>query len=74
MEGLASPEQSLFYLLLKYRHPALVLYTMESRKSLSLTKYIRAIRNSPREIYNRSLFLSVCSFALGGCAKGDVSK
>lgn len=43
---------------------------MVDQKPLFLSKYIRAIKDSPREIYNRNLFLSVCSFALGGCAKG----
>ncbi|OJJ39996.1 hypothetical protein ASPWEDRAFT_46962 [Aspergillus wentii DTO 134E9] len=36
----------------------------------SLTKYIHAIKDSPREIFNRHLFLAVCAFAMGGCAKG----
>ncbi|KAL4991880.1 general substrate transporter [Aspergillus falconensis] len=41
-----------------------------AKQQLSLLKYITAIKQSPREIYNRHLFLSVVAFALGGCAKG----
>ncbi|KAL3456165.1 general substrate transporter [Aspergillus heterothallicus] len=41
-----------------------------AKQQASLVKYITAIKESPREIYNRHLFLSVIAFALGGCAKG----
>ncbi|RDW74442.1 uncharacterized protein DSM5745_07104 [Aspergillus mulundensis] len=41
-----------------------------AKQQASLLKYITAIKQSPREIYNRRLFLSVIAFALGGCAKG----
>lgn len=41
-----------------------------AKQQASLVKYINAIKQSPREIYNRHLFISVVAFALGGCAKG----
>ncbi|KAJ5095517.1 hypothetical protein NUU61_004873 [Penicillium alfredii] len=41
-----------------------------AKQTTSLLEYIHAIKESPRAIYNRHLFLAVCSFALGGCAKG----
>lgn len=41
-----------------------------AKQQASLVKYINAIKQSPREIYNRHLFISVIAFALGGCAKG----
>ncbi|KAL4874262.1 general substrate transporter [Aspergillus karnatakaensis] len=41
-----------------------------AKQQASLVKYINAIKDSPREIYNRHLFLTVIAFALGGCAKG----
>lgn len=44
---------------------------MAKQKS-SLAKYVHAIRNSPREIFNRRLFLTGFAFALGGCAKGEL--
>ena len=43
---------------------------MEKQK-LSLTKYLHAIKTSPREIFNWRLFLTGFAFALGGCAKGQ---
>ncbi|KAJ5088024.1 general substrate transporter [Penicillium angulare] len=42
---------------------------MATQKS-SLAKYVRAIKDSPREIFNWRLFLTSFTFALGGCAKG----
>ncbi|KAL4811840.1 general substrate transporter [Aspergillus spinulosporus] len=41
-----------------------------AKQQASLIRYITAIKESPRQIYNRHLFLSVVAFALGGCAKG----
>lgn len=43
-----------------------------AKQQVSLVKYINAIKQSPREIYNRHLFISVIAFALGGCAKGMI--
>ncbi|KAL4745951.1 hypothetical protein BDW72DRAFT_207769 [Aspergillus terricola var. indicus] len=40
------------------------------KQQASLLRYITAIKQLPRQIYNRHLFLSVVAFALGGCAKG----
>jgi MFS family permease len=36
----------------------------------SLAKYHRAIKESPAGLFNRHLFLTVCTFALAGCPKG----
>ncbi|CAG7971398.1 unnamed protein product [Penicillium olsonii] len=41
-----------------------------TKKQSSLSKYFRGIKDSPREIFNRRLFLTAFAFALGGCAKG----
>ncbi|KAB8218455.1 general substrate transporter [Aspergillus novoparasiticus] len=41
-----------------------------TRSTTSLAKYIHAIRDSPREVYNYNLAVVVVSFALCGCAKG----
>ncbi|KAF7631932.1 hypothetical protein AFLA_012779 [Aspergillus flavus NRRL3357] len=41
-----------------------------TRSTTSLAKYIHAIRDSPRGIYNHNLAVVVVSFALCGCAKG----
>ncbi|KAE8138891.1 general substrate transporter [Aspergillus pseudotamarii] len=40
------------------------------KQQSSLGKYLHAIKDSPREVFNRRLFLTVIAFALGGCAKG----
>ncbi|CAG7994705.1 unnamed protein product [Penicillium nalgiovense] len=42
---------------------------MQKQKS-SFAKYVHAIKDSPREIFNRRLLLTAFAFALGGCAKG----
>jgi hypothetical protein len=44
---------------------------MEALKQSSLAKYIRAIRELPRGIFNWHLFLTVITFALSGSPKGQ---
>lgn len=44
-----------------------------AKHELSLVKYARAIKDSPREIFNRNLFLTTICFALTGSSKGMLS-
>jgi hypothetical protein len=59
--------------LLPYNHQDRVntIPAMAKQKS-SLAKYVHAIKNSPREIFNWRLSLTGFAFALGGCAKGEL--
>ncbi|KAJ6031435.1 general substrate transporter [Penicillium herquei] len=41
-----------------------------TKQQSSWAKYLHGIKDSPREIFNRRLFLTAFAFALGGCAKG----